>query len=109
MAHPTPPPMDDGPCSSEVVITLPVPPAVDGAGGGESGWGWMAPEVLLTLLAGTPPPPSPIPRRALQMELVELRTERARAVESRTVMGHLKNAMGYGMSLYCVYRYHMGW
>ena len=39
------------------------------------------------------------------MELAELRTERARAVESRTVMGHLKNAMGYGMSLYCVYRY----
>ena len=42
--------------------------------------------------------------KALQIELGELRTERARALESRTLMGFLKNAMGYGMSVYCVYR-----
>ena len=38
------------------------------------------------------------------MELMELRSERARAIEGRTLMGHAKNAMGYAMSVYCLYR-----
>ncbi|GAX79959.1 hypothetical protein CEUSTIGMA_g7398.t1 [Chlamydomonas eustigma] len=42
--------------------------------------------------------------RALQMELADLKAERNRAIESRTLMGHLKNMLGYGMSLYCVFR-----
>lgn len=42
--------------------------------------------------------------RTLELEVAELRTERARALESRTLLGHAKNLMGYAMSLYCVYR-----
>jgi len=49
-------------------------------------------------------PSPPHPPRALQMELLELRSERARAIEGRTLTGHAKNAMGYAMSAYCVYR-----
>ena len=42
--------------------------------------------------------------KALEGELYDLRTERARALESRTLMGHSKNLLGYGMSVYCVWR-----
>ncbi|KAG1658696.1 hypothetical protein FOA52_013636 [Chlamydomonas sp. UWO 241] len=42
--------------------------------------------------------------RTLEMELSELRSDRVRAIESRTVTGHAKNALGYAMSLYCVFR-----
>lgn len=38
----------------------------------------------------------------LGAELGELRVERARALESRTCLGHIKNAAGYAMSAYCV-------
>lgn len=34
----------------------------------------------------------------------ELKRERERALESRTLWGHLKNIAGYGMSAYCVFR-----
>ncbi|GFH23533.1 uncharacterized protein HaLaN_21156, partial [Haematococcus lacustris] len=42
--------------------------------------------------------------RTLQQELGELRVERVRAIESRTVWGHCKNLAGYAMSAYCVYK-----
>ncbi|EFJ39961.1 hypothetical protein VOLCADRAFT_70166 [Volvox carteri f. nagariensis] len=42
--------------------------------------------------------------RTLSVELAELRSERARALESRTLAGHCKNALGYAMSLYCFYK-----
>ena len=42
--------------------------------------------------------------RTLAVELQELRAERARALESRTLAGHAKNALGYAMSAYCVYK-----
>lgn len=42
--------------------------------------------------------------RALSVEAAELRRERAKALESRTLWGHAKNAFGYSMSLYCVYK-----
>ncbi|PNH12226.1 GPCR-type G protein 1, partial [Tetrabaena socialis] len=40
----------------------------------------------------------------LAVELSELRSERARALESRTVAGHCKNLLGYAMSAYCIYK-----
>lgn len=42
--------------------------------------------------------------RALEGELLDLRRERVRAMESRTLMGHSKNLLGYAMSIYCVWR-----
>jgi hypothetical protein len=42
--------------------------------------------------------------RTLAVELVELRVERARALDSRTLAGHTRNALGYAMSAYCVYK-----
>ena len=42
--------------------------------------------------------------KALSVEAVELKQERSRAMESRTLLGHLKNLVGYAMSAYCVYR-----
>ncbi|GIL86083.1 hypothetical protein Vretimale_13894 [Volvox reticuliferus] len=42
--------------------------------------------------------------KTLAVELAELRSERARALESRTLAGHCKNALGYAMSAYCVYK-----
>ncbi|KAJ9513485.1 hypothetical protein QJQ45_006040 [Haematococcus lacustris] len=45
--------------------------------------------------------------RTLQQELGELRVERVRAIESRTVWGHCKNLAGYAMSAYCVYKWYL--
>ncbi len=42
--------------------------------------------------------------RTLAVELAELRSERARALQSRTLAGHVKNVLGYAMSVYCVYK-----
>lgn len=42
--------------------------------------------------------------QALLVELLELQAHRAKALESRTVLGHAKNATGYVMSGYCLYR-----
>lgn len=42
--------------------------------------------------------------KALHVELVELRAEHIRALESRTLWGHAKNFLGYGCSVYCVYK-----
>ncbi|GLC40488.1 hypothetical protein PLESTF_000807700 [Pleodorina starrii] len=42
--------------------------------------------------------------KTLAVELAELRSERSRALESRTLAGHCKNALGYAMSAYCVYK-----
>mmetsp|Transcript_21307 Transcript_21307/g.64114 ORF Transcript_21307/g.64114 Transcript_21307/m.64114 type:complete len:476 (-) Transcript_21307:3142-4569(-) len=42
--------------------------------------------------------------RALLTEVVELRKERDRALESRTLLGHAKNFTGYLLSAYCIYR-----
>ena len=59
----------------------------------------------------SPPPPLAsllithhLPTRTLAVELAELKSERARALESRTLAGHVKNALGYAMSIYCVYK-----
>jgi hypothetical protein len=41
---------------------------------------------------------------ALQEELADLRARRRQALESRTPRGHAKNALGYAMSGYCVYK-----
>jgi hypothetical protein len=38
------------------------------------------------------------------VELLELKAHHAKAAESRTLLGHLRNALGYAMSGYCVYR-----
>jgi hypothetical protein len=35
---------------------------------------------------------------------MELKSERQRALDSRTLAGHARNATGYCMSVYCVYR-----
>lgn len=42
--------------------------------------------------------------QALSIEVRELKRERERALESRTLWGHAKNIAGYGMSAYCVFR-----
>jgi hypothetical protein len=42
--------------------------------------------------------------QALLVELLELKAHHAKAAESRTLLGHLRNALGYAMSGYCVYR-----
>ena len=42
--------------------------------------------------------------RALYLEVLELRKERDRALESRTLLGHAKNLMGYLLSAYCLYK-----
>lgn len=41
---------------------------------------------------------------ALLVELMELKGERQRALDSRTLAGHARNALGYCMSAYCLYR-----
>ena len=42
--------------------------------------------------------------RAMFVEVMELRRERRRALESRTLAGHAKNLLGYAFSAYCLYR-----
>jgi len=42
--------------------------------------------------------------KALFLEVLELRKERDRALESRTLAGHAKNLMGYMLSAYCLYK-----
>ena len=42
--------------------------------------------------------------RALSLEVLELRTERERALDSRTAYGHCKNLLGYLLSAYCLYK-----
>ena len=39
------------------------------------------------------------------MEVLDLRRERDRAVASRTVAGHLRNLLGYCLSLFCILRH----
>ncbi|GBG00031.1 hypothetical protein Rsub_12761 [Raphidocelis subcapitata] len=41
---------------------------------------------------------------ALLVELMELKSERQRALDSRTPLGHARNGLGYAMSAYCLYR-----
>jgi golgi pH regulator len=43
--------------------------------------------------------------KALYLEVLELKKERERALESRTLAGHAKNLMGYMLSAYCLYKY----
>ncbi len=38
------------------------------------------------------------------MEVLDLRRERDRAVASRTVTGHLRNLLGYCLSIFCILR-----
>lgn len=42
--------------------------------------------------------------RALFVEVLELKRERDRAMEARTLWGHCKNLLGYCLSAYCVVR-----
>ncbi|KAL3150850.1 hypothetical protein ABBQ32_000603 [Trebouxia sp. C0010 RCD-2024] len=42
--------------------------------------------------------------RALHVEVLELRRERARALSSRGLWGHLKNLLGYLLSVYCLFK-----
>ena len=43
--------------------------------------------------------------KALHVEVLELRRERARALSSRGLWGHLKNLLGYLLSAYCLFKY----
>lgn len=43
--------------------------------------------------------------KALHVEVLELRRERARALSSRGLWGHLKNLLGYLLSVYCLFKY----
>lgn len=40
--------------------------------------------------------------KALHVEVLELRRERARALSSRGLWGHFKNLLGYLLSVYCL-------
>ncbi|KAF6253916.1 Abscisic acid G-protein coupled receptor-domain-containing protein [Scenedesmus sp. NREL 46B-D3] len=42
--------------------------------------------------------------QALLVELLELKAHHAKALGSRTLLGHLRNGLGYAMSGYCCYR-----
>jgi hypothetical protein len=42
--------------------------------------------------------------QALLVELLELKAHHAKALDSRTLLGHLRNGLGYAMSGYCIYR-----
>lgn len=42
--------------------------------------------------------------RALWAEVLELRRQRQRCLEARTLRGHIKNLAGYVLSAYCVYK-----
>lgn len=42
--------------------------------------------------------------QALLVELLELKAHHAKALDSRTVLGHMRNGLGYAMSGYCLYR-----
>jgi golgi pH regulator len=42
--------------------------------------------------------------KAIYLEVLELKKERERALESRTLAGHAKNFMGYMLSVYCLYK-----
>ncbi|WIA14392.1 hypothetical protein OEZ85_002920 [Tetradesmus obliquus] len=42
--------------------------------------------------------------QALLVELLELKAHHAKALDSRSLLGHLRNGLGYAMSGYCVYR-----
>ena len=43
--------------------------------------------------------------KALHVEVLELRRERARALSSRGLWGHFKNLLGYLLSIYCLFKY----
>jgi hypothetical protein len=38
------------------------------------------------------------------VELLDLKAHAAKAAESRTLLGHARNGLGYAMSGYCLYR-----
>ena len=42
--------------------------------------------------------------KALHVEVLELRRERARALSSRGIWGHVKNLLGYLLSAYCLFK-----
>lgn len=42
--------------------------------------------------------------KALHVEVLELRQDRARALASRGLWGHCKNLLGYMLSAYCLFR-----
>ena len=42
--------------------------------------------------------------KALHVEVLELRRDRARALASRGLWGHCKNLLGYLLSAYCLFR-----
>ncbi|KAK9831247.1 hypothetical protein WJX74_009318 [Apatococcus lobatus] len=42
--------------------------------------------------------------RAIFAEVLELRSERDRALAARTLLGHLRNLLGYLLSFYCLFR-----
>lgn len=42
--------------------------------------------------------------RAIFAEVLELRAERDRALAARTLLGHLRNVLGYLLSFYCLFR-----
>ena len=43
--------------------------------------------------------------KALDVEVKELRQEKDRALQRKTLRGHLKNSLGYALSFYCLVRY----
>ena len=42
--------------------------------------------------------------KALHVEVLELRRERAKALSSRGLWGHFKNLLGYLLSAYCLFK-----
>lgn len=43
--------------------------------------------------------------KALHVEVLELRRERARALSSQGLWGHFKNLLGYLLSAYCLFKW----
>ena len=42
--------------------------------------------------------------RALVVDVMDLRADRARALASRTLLGTLRNCLGYALCAYCIFK-----
>lgn len=64
-----------------------------------------APHCLPASCRHPSPPPFPADLWRPSADVLDLRREHQRALQARTVLGHVQNLLGYILSLYCIYRW----